>query len=214
MTHDATLTLDSILGLARPVMPVLVIDRLEQAMPLAEALLGGGVHVLEITLRSDAALDAIALLSRALPTAVIGAGTVLSESQMDQALDAGARFLVSPGATPRLLEAAAARHAPLLPGVATASELQLALEYGFERLKFFPAAAAGGPALLKSLAGPFPSVRFCPTGGISETSAPEYLALSNVACVGGSWLATPEQLLRGDWAGITAAAQRSRRLIP
>lgn len=206
------MTLDDILALARPVMPVLVIDRAEQAMPLAEALAGGGVHVLEITLRTDAALDAIALLARALPNAVIGAGTVLTEAQMDEALAAGARFLVSPGCTPRLLEAARARSAPLLPGVATASELQLALEYGYDRLKCFPAAAAGGPALLKALAGPFPEVRFCPTGGISEATAPDYLALANVECVGGSWLATPEQLARGDWAGITAAAQRSRAL--
>ncbi|MBI2381293.1 MAG: bifunctional 4-hydroxy-2-oxoglutarate aldolase/2-dehydro-3-deoxy-phosphogluconate aldolase [Gammaproteobacteria bacterium] len=206
------MTLDEILALARPVMPVLVIAKLEQAMPLAEALAGGGVHVLEITLRSDAALDAIRLLSRALPNAVIGAGTVLSEAQMDEALDAGARFLVSPGATPRLLEAAAKRKAPLLPGVATASEVQQALEYGYERLKCFPAAAAGGPALLKALAGPFPGVRFCPTGGITEATAPDYLALPNVVCVGGSWLATPEQLERGDWAGITAAASRSRQL--
>lgn len=199
---------------AGPVMPVIVIEDAAQAVPLARALLAGGVRVLEVTLRTAAALEAIRAIAREVPQALVGAGTILNAQDLHQAREAGASFGVSPGATPELLRAAAEGGWPFLPGVATASEAMAALAAGHTALKFFPAAQAGGVAMLKALAGPLPQLVFCPTGGITTATAPDYLALPNVACVGGSWL-TPAALLRaGDWAAITRLAAEAVALKP
>ena len=196
---------------AGPVMPVIVIDDAALAVPLARALVDGGVRVLEVTLRTPAAPDAIRAIAREVPDAIVGAGTILNPQDLQLARAAGARFGVSPGATPELL-AAARGDWPFLPGVATPSDVMNALAAGYSALKFFPAAQAGGIAMLKALAGPFPQLLFCPTGGISLVTAPEYLALPNVACVGGSWL-TPAALLHArDWAGITKLAAQAAAL--
>jgi len=178
--------LDSILA-AAPVIPVLVIERVEDAVPIAEALVAGGLPAIEVTLRTAAALDAIAAM-RAVPGAIVGAGTVLNPRQLQDARGAGAEFLVSPGLTEALAAAAADAGALWLPGVATAGEVMRALDLGLSRLKFFPATAAGGLPALKALSAVFGQVRFCPTGGITQASAPDWLALPAVACVGGSWL--------------------------
>ena len=196
------MTLDDILAAAHPVLPVLVIEQPDHALPLAETLVAQGVHVLEITLRTEAALAVINSIARHVPEAIVGAGTMLTPEQLQHVKDAGAQFAVSPGITARLLTAAQRLKVALLPGVATASEVQLALECDYERLKFFPAEAAGGPAVLRALYGPFPQVRFCPTGGIHAQSAPAYLKLPNVACVGGSWLA-PKELMDQQFPLIT-----------
>jgi len=180
------LDIDVILA-AAPVIPVLVIDRLEQAVPIAEALVEGGLPVIEVTLRTPAALDAIRAM-RAVPGAIVGAGTVLDPGQLDAARKAGAQFIVSPGLTDRLAEAAIASGLPFLPGVATASEVMRARDYGFSRLKFFPAMASGGLPALSGLAAVFREMRFCPTGGITAETAREWLVSRAVACVGGSWL--------------------------
>ena len=172
---------------AAPVIPVLVIDRVEDAVPVAEALVAGGLPVLEVTLRTPAALDAIRAM-KTVPGAVVGAGTVINPRLLEQAVDAGAEFLVSPGLTDALAEAAKASTVPLLPGVATASEIMRALDHGFTRLKFFPAVASGGIPALQGHSAVFGDVTFCPTGGISARTAPDWLALPSVACVGGSWL--------------------------
>ena len=206
------MTLDDILASAYPVLPVLVIEQPDHAIPLAETLVAQGVRVLEITLRTDAALAVINTIARHVPEAIVGAGTVLTPEQLQHVKDAGVQFAVSPGITARLLTAAWELEVALLPGVATASEVQLALECDYERLKFFPAEAAGGPAVLRALYGPFPQVRFCPTGGIHAQSAPAYLKLPNVACVGGSWLAPKELMDAGDWLAIAALAHTSRAL--
>src|SRR5262245_59133813 len=206
------MTLDDILAAAYPVLPVLVIEQPDHAIPLAETLVAQGVRVLEITLRTDAALAVINSIARHVPEAIVGAGTVLTPEQLQHVKDAGAQFAVSPGVTARLLTAAWELEVALLPGVATASEVQLALEFDCERLKVFPAAAAGGLAVLQGLYGPFPQVRFCPTGGIQAQSAPAYLKLPNVACVGGSWLAPKALMDAGDWPAIAALAQASRAL--
>ena len=206
------MTFDDILAAAYPVLPVLVIEQPDHALPLAETLVAQGVRVLEITLRTDAALAVINSIARHVPEAIVGAGTVLPPEQLQHVKDAGAQFAVSPGITARLLTAAQRLKVALLPGVATASEVQLALECDYERLKFFPAEAAGGPAVLRALYGPFPQVRFCPTGGIHAQSAPAYLKLPNVACVGGSWLAPKELMDTGDWLAIAALAHTSRAL--
>lgn len=201
------------LMLMSPVIPVLVVDRVADAVPLAEALVEGGLKVLEITLRTAHALDVIEAMAKAVPQAVIAAGTVTSAAQLAAARQAGARFAVSPGLTPSLLEAAQTPGAlPLLPGVATASELMVGLEAGLRCFKFFPAEAIGGVGLLKSLHGPFPQAVFCPTGGITVESAPRYLALPNVACVGGSWLATTAALKEGRWADIRDLARTASTL--
>lgn len=197
---------------AGPVMPVIVIEDAALAVPLARALVDGGLRVLEVTLRTPAAVDAIRAIARDVPQAIVGAGTILNPLDLLQAREAGARFGVSPGATHELL--AAARGWPFLPGVATPSEAMAALAAGYNALKFFPAAQAGGVAMLKAFAGPLPQLTFCPTGGITSATAPEYLALPNVACVGGSWL-TPATLLRArDWAGITRLAAQAAALRP
>jgi len=197
-----------------PVIPVLAIDSVGAALPLARALVEGGLPVLEITLRTPAALEVIRALAAEVEGAVVGAGTVLSAAQYRDAERAGARFVVSPGATDALLAAAAASPVPFLPGSATASEVMRLLEEGYRFLKFFPAAPAGGVAYLQGLAGPLPDARFCPTGGIDAAAAKEYLALPNVVCVGGSWVAPGAAVAAGDWRRIrelagTAAALRS-----
>lgn len=176
------------------------------AVAAARALVRGGLPVIEVTLRGDGALAALAAIAREVPDAIVGAGTVLDGRQLAAAADAGARFAVSPGSTPALLAAAGDAALPLLPGIATASELMAGLAAGWTRFKLFPAAAVGGPALLRAFAGPFPQVRFCPTGGITLATAPDYLGLANVACIGGSWL-TPDELIgAGDWPAIEALA--------
>jgi 2-dehydro-3-deoxyphosphogluconate aldolase/(4S)-4-hydroxy-2-oxoglutarate aldolase len=195
-----------------PVIPVLTVTSPGHAVPLARALVAGGLPVLEVTLRSPAALGAIAAMRAAVPEAVVGAGTVIDEAQLAAAVAAGSQFIVSPGFSAALGAAARAAGVPLLPGVATASELMAALAAGFDTLKFFPAAQAGGAALLRAFAAPFPSVRFCPTGGIDLASAPAYLALPNVLCVGMSSIAPPALLEAGDWAGITARAREAAAL--
>jgi len=195
-----------------PVIPVLVIDRTEDAVPLAQALLAGGIKVLEITLRTPNALDVISVLARQVPDAVLAAGTVTTPEQWEAAARAGARFAVSPGLTPRLLAAATQATIPLLPGVATASELMSAMDAGFACFKFFPAQQAGGTGMLKAFGGPFPQALFCPTGGVSIDNARDYLSLPNVACVGGSWLAPAKLMATGDWAGITELARAASTL--
>ncbi|MDR2212908.1 MAG: bifunctional 4-hydroxy-2-oxoglutarate aldolase/2-dehydro-3-deoxy-phosphogluconate aldolase [Pseudomonadales bacterium] len=195
-----------------PVIPVLTIDKLDSALPLAQALLEGGLPVLEITLRTQAALEAIKIIKAAFPQAITGAGTVIDTRTLDQALAAGADFIVSPGATPTLLRAAIDSGVPLLPGVASPSEVMQAFEYGLHALKFFPAEAAGGINMLKALAAPLPQAVFCPTGGITGRNASYYLALPNVACVGGSWMATKALIDQADWPTIRGLAHAAAAL--
>ncbi len=192
-----------------PVMPVIVIKDLDTAVDLARALVAGGVRSLEITLRSDAALQAISLISQAVPDALVGVGTVRGARQLDAAIEAGARFAVSPGLTPDLAQAARQAGIPFLPGIATPSESMYAADQGFIVQKLFPAEAVGGTALLKALYGPLPDIVFCPTGGINAANAAQYLALPNVKCVGGSWL-TPDAAIAGkDWSAITELARQA-----
>ncbi|WP_028081975.1 bifunctional 4-hydroxy-2-oxoglutarate aldolase/2-dehydro-3-deoxy-phosphogluconate aldolase [Solimonas soli] len=199
---------------AAPVMPVIVIDRVDDAVPLARALVAGGVRVLEVTLRTPAAADAIRAMVEAVPEAIVGAGTILNEDDLRRAQAAGAAFGVSPGATPKLLAAARASGMPFLPGVMTPSDIVAALDAGFTALKFFPAVPAGGVDMLKAFAGPFPQLRFCPTGGISPATAADFLALPNVDCIGGSWLAPKKLIEAGDWAAISALARQVGSLRP
>ena len=195
-----------------PVIPVIVIDRLADAVPLARALVEGGLPVLEVTLRTPVALDAIAAIRRDVQGAHVGVGTVLTGADLDRALAAGASFAVSPGATAALLQAARDRRVPFLPGAATASEVMTLREAGFSHLKFFPAEQAGGVPALKALAGPLADVRFCPTGGVGAGNAASYLALSNVMCVGGSWVAPAEAIRRADFDTIRALARAAAAL--
>ena len=206
--------LSSALDLAAhgPVIPVIVLQRVQDAVPLAEALLAGGVRVLEVTLRTPAALPGIEAIARALPEAVVGAGTLRSVADAEAALDAGARFGVSPGWHGELGHACRNLGLPLLPGVATASEVMAASAGGYDFLKFFPAEAAGGLPLLKALAGPFPDIAFCPTGGLTPTHAAQYLALPSVKCCGGSWLTPADAVASGDWARITRLAREAAAL--
>ena len=194
-----------------PVVPVLVIDDLTQAAPLARALVAGGLPALEVTLRTESALDAIRAMSE-IEGGVVGAGTLLSASDVKAAKAAGAKFGVSPGATQAIIDACCEADLPLLPGAATASEIMVLLEMGFSVQKFFPAEQAGGAAYLKSIGGPLPQVSFCPTGGISLKIAPEYLTLKNILCVGGSWVAPKEALARGDWAMVVTLAREAAAL--
>jgi 2-dehydro-3-deoxyphosphogluconate aldolase/(4S)-4-hydroxy-2-oxoglutarate aldolase len=194
------------------VIAVLVVERAEDAVPLARALTAGGVRTLEITLRTAAALDAIRAIAEEVEDVLVGAGTVLFPADARAAKAAGAGFAVSPGLTPDLAQAARDHGLPLLPGVATASEIMAGLELGFDRFKFFPAETAGGAAAVKAFAGPFARARFCPTGGITPSNAADYLALGNVACVGGSWLAPAEAVRAGDWARIEALARAAAAL--
>lgn len=195
-----------------PVIPVIVIDRVEDALPLAEALLAGGVKVLEVTLRTAAGLPAIETIARYLPEAVVGVGTVLNADDARRASEAGAQFAVSPGYTSAVGSACKDLNLPLLPGVATPSEIMVALADGFSFLKLFPAEAVGGIPLLKAWVSPFGQVGFCPTGGITPTTAPHYLALPNVRCVGGSWLTPTDAVRSGDWARITQLARETAAL--
>ena len=200
------MTIEQVMGLA-PVIPVLTIERVEDAVPLAQALVKGGLRALEITLRSDAALAAIAAIAGTVPDAVPGVGTVESPDDMASARAAGARFAVSPGFAPDLVEAAAGMSKmAFLPGIATASEAMAAQRAGLRCLKFFPAEAMGGPATLKALAGPFSGLIFCPTGGIGQHNASDYLALGNVRCVGGSWIAPKEAVAEKQWQVIADLA--------
>jgi 2-dehydro-3-deoxyphosphogluconate aldolase/(4S)-4-hydroxy-2-oxoglutarate aldolase len=198
-----------------PVVPVLTIERMADAVPLARALVRGGLPVLEITLRTATALAALKAIAAEVPDAVVGAGTVLKPGQFDQISQAGARFAVSPGGTPALVTAARAAGLPFLPGIQTVSEAMVLAEQGVGLMKFFPADAAGGLAWLKAVAAPLAGLRFCPTGGIGADTAPAYLSLANVACVGGSWVAPSEAVAAGDWTRIerlAAAASQLKRL--
>ncbi|MEU9519734.1 bifunctional 4-hydroxy-2-oxoglutarate aldolase/2-dehydro-3-deoxy-phosphogluconate aldolase [Streptomyces sp. NPDC048224] len=201
----------SVLDLA-PVVPVVVVDDLADAVPLARALVAGGLPAIEVTLRTPAALDAIRAIAAEVPDAVVGAGTVITAEQVGEVVAAGARFLVSPGWTDTLLEAMRASGVPFLPGVSTTSEVVALLERGVREMKFFPAEAAGGTAYLKALAAPLPQARFCPTGGIGPDSAPEYLALPNVGCVGGSWMLPKDAVAGRDWGRVEALARAAAAL--
>jgi 2-dehydro-3-deoxyphosphogluconate aldolase/(4S)-4-hydroxy-2-oxoglutarate aldolase len=192
-----------------PVIPVMVIKKSEQAVPLARALVAGGVKVLEITLRTDAALDAIAEICHEVPEAVVGAGTVTTPEELGAVAEAGAVFAISPGLTPELLEAANNGSIALIPGISTVSELMTGISRGYDHFKFFPAEAAGGIKMLKAIAGPFSKVTFCPTGGISPANYRDYLSLANVACVGGSWIVPDEAVEREDWDRITVLAREA-----
>ncbi|MFI9006288.1 bifunctional 4-hydroxy-2-oxoglutarate aldolase/2-dehydro-3-deoxy-phosphogluconate aldolase [Actinosynnema sp. NPDC053489] len=210
-TTPAHATAADLLALS-PVIPVVVVDDAEHAVPLAEALLRGGVRVIELTLRTPAALAAIERVAAEVPGIVIGAGTVTAPEHAEQAAKAGAAFLVTPGSTDRVLDAAEDTGLPFLPGAATVSEAMRLAERGLTSLKFFPAEAAGGVDYLKSIGGPLPGLRFCPTGGITPATAPHYLALPNVGCVGGSWLAPKDALASGDWARVEELARAASAL--
>ncbi|KUO04128.1 bifunctional 4-hydroxy-2-oxoglutarate aldolase/2-dehydro-3-deoxy-phosphogluconate aldolase [Streptomyces caeruleatus] len=201
----------SVLDLA-PVVPVVVVDDPSDAVPLARALVSGGLPAIEVTLRTPAALQAIRAIADAVPDAVVGAGTVITPEQVTDSVTAGARFLVSPGWTDVLLDAMRASGVPFLPGVSTTSEVVALLERGVREMKFFPAEAAGGTAYLKSLAGPLPQARFCPTGGIGPATAADYLALPNVGCVGGSWMLPADAVAARDWGRVEALARAAAGL--
>ena len=189
-----------------PVIPVVVIDDLAHAVPVAQALVAGGLPVIELTLRTPVALDAIRAIADEVPDILIGAGTIVTPGQAKEALDAGARFLVSPGATPALLDAMAVTGLPFLPGTATVSEVIAVLEAGITEMKFFPAELSGGAAFLKAISTVVSAARFCPTGGITVANAPSYLSLPNVGCVGGSWLTPADALAAGDWSLVRERA--------
>lgn len=201
----------SVLDLA-PVVPVVVLEDAADAVPLARALVAGGLPAIEVTLRTAAAPDAIKAIAAEVPDALVGAGTVISARNVSDTVAAGARFLVSPGWTDTLLDAMKASGVPFLPGVSTTSEVVALLERGVTEMKFFPAEAAGGTAYLKALSAPLPQARFCPTGGISLASAPSYLALSNVGCVGGSWMVPADAVAAGDWARVERLAAEAAAL--
>lgn len=194
---------------AARVIPVITIDRVEDAVPLARALVAGGVRTLEITLRTAAALEAAKAIIAGVPDAIVGMGTVLNASDLAQVASIGAKFALSPGATPELFEAASRSEVPFVPGIATASELMAALAHGFGVCKFFPAQQAGGIPALRALAGPFPQARFCPTGGIGQANAAEWLAEPNVIAVGGSWVCPTADIKAGNWDNITELARRA-----
>ena len=195
-----------------PVVPVVVVDSVEQAVPLARALLAGGIPVIELTLRSAAGLGAIEAVASEVEGMVVGAGTVVTPEQVRQVQDAGAQFIVTPGSPPRLLEAALASGLPLLAGAGTLTEMLTLAEAGLEAMKFFPAEASGGRPYLSAVAGPCPQLRFCPTGGITPQTAADWLALPNVGCVGGSWLTPKDAVAQGDWARIEALAAEAAAL--
>lgn len=208
-----TMTADAVLGIS-PVIPVVTIADIGHAEPLAHALLAGGVRTVEVTLRTPVALQAIRIIAETAPAMVVGAGTVLTRDDLAAAQDAGARYALSPGGTPKLMKAARKAQIPFIPGVATASEIMRGLALGYSVFKFFPAEQLGGVAALKAFAGPLPAAHFCPTGSITAAKAPDYLALANVLCVGGSWIAPPEKVQAGDWAAIEAAAKQAMALKP
>jgi 2-dehydro-3-deoxyphosphogluconate aldolase / (4S)-4-hydroxy-2-oxoglutarate aldolase len=198
---------------AAGVVPVLTIDRVEDAVPLARALVKGGVRTLEVTLRTPVAVDAAKAIIAEVPDAIVGIGTILNARDLARAKALGAKFGISPGATPELLEAAAASALPFAPGIATASELMAALAHGFDLVKFFPAEQSGGINALRALAGPFPQAKFCPTGGIGEANAAAWLSEPNVVAVGGSWLCPTAEIRSGNWSGITAICERSMKSL-
>ena len=197
-----------------PVIPVIVIEKLSDAVPLAKALVAGGVRVLEVTLRTPVGLAAVKAIANEVEGAIVGVGTITRPDDFAQSLEAGAKFGVSPGLTPVLIETARTSPLPLLPGVMTPSDVIAARSAGFSELKLFPAQQAGGMGMLKALGGPFPDVTFCPTGGVTAATAPDFLALSNVACVGGSWLTPNDAIAGGDWQRITALAREAASLRP
>jgi 2-dehydro-3-deoxyphosphogluconate aldolase/(4S)-4-hydroxy-2-oxoglutarate aldolase len=190
-----------------PVIPVMVINKIEQAVPLANALVEGGLKVLEITLRTPVALDAIKKIKAEVPGAIVGTGTVINLETLKKAIDVGSEFLVSPGITENLIDAALKAGTPILPGITSPSEVMCLMELGITQMKFFPAEAAGGIPMLKSIGGPLPQVTFCPTGGVNSKNAADYLALKNVACVGGSWMAPVDHVDAGNWDEITRLAK-------
>ena len=195
-----------------PVIPVIKIDQLDDALPLAQALVNGGLKVLEVTLRTEHGLPAISLIKQHVPEAIVGAGTVVNVADYQQAVAAGAEFIVSPGCTDMLASEAKKHDVPMLPGVATPSEAMALLDQGFQHLKFFPAQAAGGIPMLKSIAGPLPQIKFCPTGGVSLANAKDFLSLANVLCVGGTWMLDAQLIKNKNWAAIEAAAKEAAAL--
>jgi 2-dehydro-3-deoxyphosphogluconate aldolase/(4S)-4-hydroxy-2-oxoglutarate aldolase len=205
------LTADDVLKLS-PVMPVVVIDDAAHAEPLARVLLASGIRTIEVTLRTSAALDSIRSIAKTAPDMIVGAGTVLNLADLEAAIEAGARYALSPGATPKLMKAARNAKIPFIPGVATSSEIMRGLDLGYTHFKFFPAEQLGGVAALKALHGPLCDAQFCPTGGITPDKAPAYLALPNVLCVGGSWIAPADKIKAQDWAAIEAAAKQAAAL--
>lgn len=207
----SNLTAEDVLKLS-PVMPVVVIDDAADAEPLARVLLASGVNTIEITLRTPAALDAIRAIAQSAPEMIVGAGTVLNLEDLEAAIAAGARYALSPGATPKLMKAARKASIPFIPGVATSSEIMRGLDLGYTHFKFFPTEQLGGVAALKAQHGPLPAAKFCPTGGITAEKAASYLALPNVVCVGGSWIAPAEKIKAGDWATIENAAKQAASL--
>lgn len=203
-----TATIDALFA-ASNIIPVITIEDLNDAIPMAEALVGGGLRVLEVTLRTPVALQAIEQIAARAPDAIVGAGTIVTADDLRRVAEAGAQFAISPGGTDALLRAGVEAAVPFLPGVSTASELMRGLEYGYERFKFFPAEAAGGVPMLKSLAGPFPHVKFCPTGGIGVANARDYLALATVMGVGGSWMLPHASIAARDWKRIHVLASQA-----
>ena len=208
---DAKMTIEDVLGLGH-VMPVIVIDDTSKAVPLAETLLANDIRTIEITLRTSAALDSIAAIADQCPDMVVGAGTILSPELAQASAAAGARFVVSPGSTDAVIKGCQDADIPLLPGASTVSEMMALAEQGFDIIKFFPAMAAGGPNFIKSLASPLPHLGFCPTGGITEATAPDWLSLPNVPCLGGSWIAPATLINDGDWDRIGAYAKAASLL--
>jgi 2-dehydro-3-deoxyphosphogluconate aldolase/(4S)-4-hydroxy-2-oxoglutarate aldolase len=196
-----------------PVLPVMVINHIEDALPMAKALAAGGINIFEVTLRTKVALEAIKVIATAMPEAMIGAGTIINAQQYDAAVAAGAKFIISPGYSQQLLAHAKTGPAPLIPGVSTPSEIITALELGYDHLKFFPAEANGGAAALKAIAGPLPQVRFCPTGGISPDNVADYMALNCVATVGGSWMLPDDAIAAGNWDKVTELARQAVSLM-
>ena len=192
-----------------PVVPVIVVNKLEHAVPMAKALVAGGVRVLEVTLRTPVAMEALRLMIKEVPDAIVGAGTVINTQQLQEVTEAGAQFVISPGVTEPLLKAAVEGPVPLIPGISTVSELMTGMDYGLREFKFFPAEANGGVKALQAIGGPFPQVRFCPTGGISPANYRDYLALKSVLCIGGSWLVPNDALESGDWDRITRLAREA-----
>ncbi len=192
-----------------PIVPVLVINNVEEALLIAEALLTAGIKVLEVALRTPAALDIISVIARELPEAIVGSGTVTNRQQLQQSYDAGAKFSISPGLTKSLLQAGNESNITLIPGISTISELMDGVDYGYDHFKFFPAEALGGVNALRSIGGPFPDIRFCPTGGINLNNIHDYLALPNVMCCGGSWLVSSEIINNKNWSKITKLASQA-----
>ena len=195
------------------VIPVITLDRVEDAVPLAQALVAGGLKILEVTLRTEAAVEGIREIVKHVPDAIVGTGTVCNEQQIKLSEDLGCQFMISPGATDKLLEAGAESSVPFLPGISTVSELMRGMEYGLENFKFFPAEAAGGAPVMKAMAGPFPNIKFCPTGGIGLGNALDYLTLPNVMCVGGSWIAKPKDIREKRWAEIEQLAREAAAIV-